>query len=123
MNRPTLLRVFHRTSAANANAITESGFRDATASYGIGRPTTGVWLSTEPIGADEGADGDVLLSMKIPATLFAQFEWVDSMAKSFREAQIPAAHVNRFGPPRRVSLEAEDRLVTRLWRRRRKSTK
>ncbi len=57
------MRLFHRTTREAAAAIAAEGFRDATGSYGTANEYSGVWVSSEPLDANEGAFGDVLLSI------------------------------------------------------------
>lgn len=92
------MRVFHRTRTRNASAILKSGFKDAGGTYLTDRPWRGVWVSDRPLDCNEGAGGDVLLSLEIPVEVFEEYEWVEEF-KPYRESLIPAATLNRFGPP------------------------
>jgi hypothetical protein len=62
------------------------------------RTFTGVWLSSEPLDANEGAWGEVLLAMEIPDAVFVEYEWVEA-GKTHREALVPASILNRLGQP------------------------
>jgi hypothetical protein len=93
------MRAFHRTTLAAARAIVAGGFVDGTDRYGTNQEFSGVWLSSHPIDANEGARGDALLSIEIPDELFQEFEWVEVERTRFREALIPAEQLNRFGRP------------------------
>lgn len=93
------MRVFHRTSTTAAATILREGFRDGEGSYMAGEGSyRGVWVSAEPLDENEGANGDIVLILDIPAALFAEYEWVEEQ-KPYREALIPSALLNRFGPP------------------------
>lgn len=107
-----MIRVFHRTSRDAAADIRIMGFYDSTGTYGTGHDHPGVWVSTTPLDSNEGADGDALLTLKIPVALFEQYEWTE-VGKGYREAMIPAEDLNSHGQTRIVSQEAEDRMVTR----------
>ncbi len=91
------MKVYHRTFAASA--ILANGFRDGKGTYLTDRTWVGVWLSNIPLGDDEGATGDTILVLEIPARIFRCYEWVEE-GKGYRESLIPTAIVNRYGPPR-----------------------
>jgi hypothetical protein len=95
---------FHRTSAEAAVAIVADGFRDAEDYYMTGNLYRGVWVSDEPLDINEGAQGDVLLSLDVPESLFAEYEWVED-AKAYREALVPADVLNASGRPTVVDVE------------------
>ncbi len=67
--------VYHRTY--NAADILSGGFRDGTGTYLTGQEFTGVWFSDVPLDINDGADGDVLLSLEIPKELFECYEWIE----------------------------------------------
>lgn len=96
------MKLYHTTTAAAAAAILRDGFSDATGSYGfVGKQFTGVFFSDEPVGINEGAKGDPVLEdpvlvVDIPEEEILEFGWVDAI----REWCIPAALVNRYGPPK-----------------------
>jgi hypothetical protein len=46
--------LYHRTSAAGADVILRSGFKDATGAYVMGREWSGVWVSDRPLDESEG---------------------------------------------------------------------
>jgi hypothetical protein len=61
---------------------------------------SGVWVSDVPLGADEGADGDTLLSVTVADKVFSDYEWTEADperrdTKGYREALIPAAQLNQ----------------------------
>jgi hypothetical protein len=93
----TRVRFFHRTVAAEA--ILADGFQDATYRYMTDREWTGVWLSDLPLDDNDGAHGDVLLALDLPAEVAAtlsDYEWVED-GKPYREWLVPAAILNEFG--------------------------
>jgi hypothetical protein len=87
------LIVYHRTD--HAAAILRDGFRDATDCYMTPNLYTGVWISDSPLDVNEGAEGDVVLTLVIPDALFAEHEWIEE-AKTYREALVPAEELNRY---------------------------
>jgi hypothetical protein len=58
----------------------------------------GVWVSNVPLDSNEGAEGDVLLLIRLdPSEVeLADFEWVEE-GKTYREWLVPAAVLNRYG--------------------------
>jgi hypothetical protein len=123
-------RLYHTTTAAAAAAILREGFRDATGSYMFeGLQLTGVFFADEPVGINEGAGGspelgDPVLVVDIPEAALAEYRINEELSESelaelaleigiskeklaehgplnsFREWCIPAAIVNRYGPPK-----------------------
>ena len=93
--------LYHRTTQDAAQAILAEGFRDGTGTYLTDSLHTGVWLSDQPLDANEGAVGDTLLEMRMPAHVVEAYEWVQE-GWPYREFLIPAALVNAYGPPRIV---------------------
>jgi hypothetical protein len=65
----------------------------------------GVWLSDSPLSINEGADGDDLLAIEIPADVIADYEWIEEL-KPYREWLVPAEIVNRC-PVKRVEESEE----------------
>lgn len=88
-----LMKVYHRTF--HSAAILREGFRDATGTYLTAKQFSGVWVSDRPLDDNEGADGDVLLTLTIPAEVFKDYEWVEDR-KPYRESLIPADVLNTF---------------------------
>ena len=101
------MQIYHLT--AHAAAILAEGFRDAEGVYGItdaGESFRGVYVFLEPLTSTEVAKGETLLSLEIPDDLFVAYEWVQE-DKPYREALIPAARLNLYGPPRVVDALAD----------------
>src|SRR6266404_740488 len=94
------MSVYHRTDAANE--ILRDGFKDGTGTYLTRQEFTGVWVSNVPLDINEGADGDYLLEVRIPARVFDKYEWVEA-GKGYRESLIPAVILNKYGLPAIVS--------------------
>lgn len=92
------MRCYHRTISEFAAAILSDGFRDGHGRYMTDRELSGVWFSSEPLDENEGAAGDTLLMLELPAALFEEFECVEE-GKTYREALIPAEVVNGYGRP------------------------
>ena len=90
------MKLYHRTFAAEK--ILQDGFKDATRSYLTSNSYTGVWFSDKPLDVNEGANGDVVLTIEMPEKVFMEHEWVED-GKGYREALIPADVTNRYGPP------------------------
>jgi len=89
-----MTRYFHRTTVASAAAIRLSGFRDGQGHYLTENLHTGVWLSDQPLDANEGAYGEVLFAVEAPQKEIERFEWIEE-GKGFREFLVPAAILNR----------------------------
>ena len=77
---------YHRTTAKNAKAILRAGFKDGRGFYMTKSEHSGVWLSSFPLDANEGAGGDALLLVELDLIEqeLAQFEWVEE-GKGYRE--------------------------------------
>ena len=94
---PDMPVLFHTTNTEAAAAILGSGFRDREGSYGTALHVKGVWLSDQPLDANEGAQGDAILEVHfdIPLSGLDEWEWIEE-GKTFREWCIPAAVVNKL---------------------------
>jgi hypothetical protein len=79
------------------------GFRDSVGSYMTATRHRGVWVSDEPLDANEGAKGDTLISVSLPDGLLELCEWVQTPSFGCREALIPARVLNRLA--RRIEAE------------------
>jgi hypothetical protein len=102
--------VYHRTDAATQ--ILTEGFLDGTLHPMNALLWPGVWVSTFPLDVSEGAKGDHVLRLDIPERLFTDHEFVPEGEdrRTYREALIPAALVNAYGPPVLLSEEEVDEL-------------
>jgi hypothetical protein len=98
------MQVYHRTAVAAV--ILADGFQDSAGTYMTPEVFTGIWLSDVPLRLQAGAKGHAVVTLDIPGALFTAYEWVDD-AKSYREALVPAAVLNQYGPPRVLPREAE----------------
>lgn len=93
------MRLYHRTTSANAASILTRGFKDAVGRYMTEEAHEGVWLSDRPLDANEGANGDTLLVVDLDVAaeeLADKFEWEEE-GKPYREFLVPAALVNANG--------------------------
>jgi hypothetical protein len=89
------MRVFFTTAAGMTRAILRHGFRDE---YKEG-DLRGVWFADQPLGANEGFAGDVTLCVEVPEDVFAHYQWVEEPPIGYRRSLLPAAVLNRLGPP------------------------
>ena len=64
--------LYHRTQAAEQ--ILSGGFRDGEGTYLTEQVWRGVWLSDQPLDANEGAYGDTVLCVDIPEEIVAEYE-------------------------------------------------
>src|SRR5262245_28874206 len=92
------MRVFHRTSAADA--ILRDGFYNGRGTYMINQEFEGVWVSDVPLDPNDGAFGDTVLSIEVPEDVLLPHEWVEQ-DKTYREFLVPADVLNQCGPPKR----------------------
>jgi hypothetical protein len=86
-------RYFHRTTADRALQIFKEGFCDGEGSYGTSNVYRGVWLSNVPLDVNEGAEGEVVLTVRLRSDLVSDWEWVEE-SKGYREFLVPAALIN-----------------------------
>jgi len=91
------MRIFHRTVNGTAAVIMSEGFTDNEEKYLSDFAWRGVWVSDRPLHAD-GVPGHALLTLEIPAEVFADYEWIQD-GQSYRGSLIPATILNRYGPP------------------------
>lgn len=56
----------------------------------------GVWVSDRPLDENEGAQGNTVIAVELPAEVFARHEWVQEPSFGYREALIPASTINRY---------------------------
>jgi hypothetical protein len=90
-----MIVLYHRTRSASAEAIQSGGFSDRTDYYMTDTLHSGVWFSDRPLDEQEGASGEVLLSLRVPESAVAPYEWVEE-GKPYREWLIPASLANAF---------------------------
>ena len=84
---------------------------------GIGE-LRGIFVSAPwPLDANEGADGNVVIELDVPESLFVDHEHVEE-GKTYREAMIPARELNRYLTSVRVlSQDEEDELTVQRFAR------
>ena len=93
---------YHRTAAA-ADTVTH-GFCDASASYGlVGITRTGVFISDQPLGTEDEADGDQLLMVSLPQHVDLRDYEIAQDSTSYREWCVPAELLNRWAHVKPVS--------------------
>jgi hypothetical protein len=95
------MKLYHRTRFSKE--ILVGGFKDAAGTYGTTENFTGVWFSNTPLDCNEGAFGNEVLVIKIPARIIKPFEWVEE-GKPYREFLIPAEIANQYGVPKKIEL-------------------
>src|SRR2546423_2648726 len=102
--------VYHQTDAAEA--ILVSGFRDGTTHPLNILLGPGVWVSTFPLNGNESATGEAVLRLDMPGALFVDHELLPDGEddRTYREALIPAALLNQYGPPSLLSEDEVDAL-------------
>jgi hypothetical protein len=96
------MRIFHSTVSAKAAVIVREGFKDDEEKYLSDFAWRGVWVSDRPVHTETGS-GNAVLTLEIPAEVFAEYEWLQKDA-SYRGSLIPAAILNRYGPPKIVEV-------------------
>jgi len=87
---------YHRTTRERARSILKKGFKDGSGKFLTDRTWKGVWVSNRPLDSNEGAEGDVLLEIRIPESAVIPFEWVEE-GKPYREFLVPARILNDKG--------------------------
>ena len=99
------MKAYHRTH--HAQEILSAGFRDGYYVMPGIVERRGVFVSADwPLDENEGADGDAVLELDIPAALFSEYEHVTEDG-TYREAMIPAAELNRYRDTLRVLSDDE----------------
>ena len=88
------MKAYHRTDASGA--IMAAGFRDSVGYYMTSSRHRGVWVSDQPLDANEGASGNALVAVALPEDVFARYEWVQTPGFGYREALVPARILNRY---------------------------
>jgi hypothetical protein len=103
------MRFYHRTTQEAARIILARGFKDGHGDYGFDVPLLGLFLSAEPVGAQEGARGDALLEVTLELTdAEVEFHEIIEEGKPFREWIFPADLINGQGVVCLMSREEED---------------
>lgn len=97
---------FHRTTASIALIIVANGFRNGRGTYLTQTEHEGVWISTEALGPNEGAHGDVVLTIEAPEQEIRRFEWIEEW-KPYREFLVPADVLNALGKITHVAIEKD----------------
>ncbi len=106
----TTVRYYHRTTADAARSIFSDGFRDGEGTYLTGVAHRGVWVSDEPLDANEGATGRILLCVEIDPAKLAEYEWKEA-DKPYREFCVPASLLNTDGKAALVDEGQVEHLV------------
>jgi hypothetical protein len=104
------VRLYHRTTRQAVRRILAEGFRDGQGRYMTAAVHRGVWVADQILDENEGARGDTVLVIEIPEAVAGPYEWIEG-GKPYREFLIPAARVNRHGPPQVVSAREEQALL------------
>src|SRR4051812_17399614 len=104
--------VYHRTTAAAAEAIMQDGFRDSTGRFMTSSEHTGVWVSNVPLDENEGAHGDTVLEVSVDESHIAEYEWIQDIG--YREWLVPAVVLNSQTTVRRLSESEVDEIVDRF---------
>lgn len=78
------MKLYHTTD--HAKTILFEGFMDRSGNYGIGMITAGVWLADRPLDANEGADGNTVLEIEIPAAIIEPYEWIQDDDMGYTES-------------------------------------
>jgi hypothetical protein len=89
-----VMRFYFTTTVENTKQIWEHGFWDIYSEFGL----EGVWFASQPLDANDGFPGEVVLCMEIPDNIFEQYEF-DAPDHPYREAIIPATALNEIGKP------------------------
>ena len=101
--------VYHRTH--HSTTILRDGFRDGDKMFiteeGDALDQRGIFVSAEwPLDENEGADGDGVIELAIPESLFTEYELVEE-GLTYREAMIPADALNAHLATARILSDDE----------------
>jgi hypothetical protein len=90
------MRLYHRTTMANADLILREGFRDEEERHTSDFGDEGVWFSDQPEEAGECdfEEAVVAVDLDLPAKSLSSFEWAEVDETVYKEWLIPAALVN-----------------------------
>src|SRR5262245_6507941 len=89
------MRMYFTTTIARTKEIWRNGWRD---SFDDEFGMQGVWFASEPLDANDGVEGDVVLCMEISEEDFRPHE-VEDPIHWYGRALIPADVLNRIGKP------------------------
>jgi hypothetical protein len=90
------MRVYFTTTVACTDVIFRDGFTDL---HEFGE-VAGAWVADRQLDISDGFEGDVTLCLEVADDLFERYEWAeDGGGPGHRSALIPAAVLNRLGPP------------------------
>jgi hypothetical protein len=89
------MKLYHRTTRANADLILREGFRNEKERYTSDFGDEGVWFSDVPKDASEGDPDEVVVAIDVgfSARSLSTFEWGEDET-AYREWLIPVALVN-----------------------------
>jgi hypothetical protein len=89
------MRLYHRTTIANAELILRDGFVDRRDRYTSDFGDQGVWFSDQPKVADECDSEEAVVSIDfgLRAKALSPFEWTEDET-AYKEWLIPAELVN-----------------------------
>lgn len=95
--------LYHSTTEAAAASILADGWVGGSGSYGFAATELSgvVFLASRPLDEQDGAAGDVLLSVDVGKHDLSEYEIVEEM-KPWSEYAIPASHLNEIGQVARV---------------------
>ena len=101
-----MITLFHVTTDDAAISILANGFTDGTGTYLTNDQFTGVWLSDQPLGFNDGARGDTVLAVDFDGDLaeLQGYEWIEER-KPYREWLVKAAFLNGRCTVRLVEAE------------------
>ena len=104
------MKTYHRTPFGQR--ILKEGFKDGEGTYLTLNVYRGVWISNVPLDINEGAEGDDLIEIKLPARIFREYEWIEE-GKPYRESLLPASILNRY-PARLIDESEEEKIYKKL---------
>jgi hypothetical protein len=92
------MRTYLTTTVAQAEAIFREGWADTHEEFG----RNGVYLSTVPLDANDGFDGNVTLCLEVPDDTFGEYEVTDELQAQagYRLGLVPAAALNQLEAPK-----------------------
>ena len=109
---PRWTYLYHRTSNDEARRILAAGFRDAEMVVG-GQYMEGVFASDIPLAANERADGDALLEIRVRNDGVNLHVWEVARVAGYQEWFIPADWLNAHTRVRVIEWDLEELSRTR----------